>query len=240
MGIDLSSYNSIETGLFVKLIIPNYGEDRFSTHANQITFVTDGNIINATAITTGMGYRITTVDDTDYTLIGSPDNNIGTDFIATGVGTGTGTVEEVDIYLPAGNLLSVSSVSTTMRASGAEITVSLSGVPPENVALIANEQIRSSTIEITRGFFNPTDHTLLNIPSNPMTKFKGVVSNISFTENWTNNILHVQVDLICSNIVTFMNKKINGRRTAQIDFPDSKDMDNVVAIDAANYNFGVP
>ena len=41
------------------------------------------------------GYKILTVGTTDFTLIGSPDNNIGTKFVATGVGAGTGTATEV-------------------------------------------------------------------------------------------------------------------------------------------------
>lgn len=41
--------------------------------------------------------RINTVGTTDFTLIGSPNNNVGTQFIATGPGTGTGTVD----YAPA-------------------------------------------------------------------------------------------------------------------------------------------
>jgi hypothetical protein len=36
-------------------------------------------------------YRILTVGTTNYTLIGAPDNSIGTTFVATGVGEGTGT-----------------------------------------------------------------------------------------------------------------------------------------------------
>ena len=55
---------------------------------------------NAATITAGSfvvdrGYKILTVGTTDYTLIGAADNNIGTKFVATGVGTGTGTATEV-------------------------------------------------------------------------------------------------------------------------------------------------
>lgn len=39
---------------------------------------------------TDVRYRIEVVGTTDYTLIGSADNNVGTEFVATGAGTGTG------------------------------------------------------------------------------------------------------------------------------------------------------
>lgn len=47
--------------------------------------------IAATAITNWEMVRIATVGTTDFTLIGSPNNSIGTQFIATGPGSGTGT-----------------------------------------------------------------------------------------------------------------------------------------------------
>ena len=47
--------------------------------------------VAATALVSGTEYTITTVGDTDFTLVGSADNNVGTVFTATGAGTGTGT-----------------------------------------------------------------------------------------------------------------------------------------------------
>ena len=44
------------------------------------------------SLTTGSNYRIVDPGNTDFTLIGAPDNNPGTRFQATGPGTGNGTV----------------------------------------------------------------------------------------------------------------------------------------------------
>ena len=43
----------------------------------------------------GTTYTIVSVGTTDFTLIGAPDNNIGTSFVATGAGTGDGTADTV-------------------------------------------------------------------------------------------------------------------------------------------------
>ena len=57
----------------------------------------NGPTVNAGSFIVGQKYKIKTVADTsggattDFTLIGAPDNDIGTKFIATGVGTGTGS-----------------------------------------------------------------------------------------------------------------------------------------------------
>ena len=46
---------------------------------------------NAGSFVTGIQYKISSIGTTDFTQIGSANNNIGTHFIATGPGTGTGT-----------------------------------------------------------------------------------------------------------------------------------------------------
>jgi hypothetical protein len=62
---------------------------------------TDWNAIAGTAntlssdITVGLSYQITTVGTTDFTLIGASSNSVGVIFTATGLGTGTGTVNKV-------------------------------------------------------------------------------------------------------------------------------------------------
>lgn len=64
--------------------------------ADQIGTGQDTSIV-ATAISAGLLVEIESVGTTDFTAIGSADNDVGTRFIATGAGTGTGTVT----YSPA-------------------------------------------------------------------------------------------------------------------------------------------
>lgn len=54
-----------------------------------------GTPITAGNFVIGKAYKIVTVGTTDFTLIGSADNDIGTTFTATDVGSGTGTALEV-------------------------------------------------------------------------------------------------------------------------------------------------
>lgn len=62
-------------------------------------------LVNATAIVAGNKYTIDTVGTTDFTLIGAANNDVGTTFVATGVGTGTGVVYyEYDIKISGGHL----------------------------------------------------------------------------------------------------------------------------------------
>ncbi|MEM7318486.1 MAG: hypothetical protein AAF408_05625 [Pseudomonadota bacterium] len=57
--------------------------------------------VAATNIIAGREYEIKTVGTTDFTLIGSPNNDVGTVFEATGPGTGTGVADTVPGSVPA-------------------------------------------------------------------------------------------------------------------------------------------
>jgi hypothetical protein len=50
-----------------------------------------GEAITAGGFTTGLTYVIRTIGSTDFTLIGAASNTVGLEFVATGVGAGTGT-----------------------------------------------------------------------------------------------------------------------------------------------------
>ena len=60
----------------------------------------------AVSIVTGQTYKIVDPVDTDFTLIGAANNNVGTVFVATGAGTGTGTAINLDIPSPTGIVVS--------------------------------------------------------------------------------------------------------------------------------------
>jgi subtilisin family serine protease len=55
----------------------------------------------------GESYIIASVGTTDYTLIGATNNTVGTTFIATGPGTGTGTASRIDLPPPVKYRLTV-------------------------------------------------------------------------------------------------------------------------------------
>lgn len=63
--------------------------------SRSMALFTDEPDIAITAIQAEWLCRITTAGDSDWTAIGSPDNNIGTEFTATGPGTGTGVATHV-------------------------------------------------------------------------------------------------------------------------------------------------
>ena len=61
-------------------------------NGEQIIFTTIEPIIDATTIVPGQSYTIQTIGTTNFTTIGASSNTVGITFVATAIGTGTGTV----------------------------------------------------------------------------------------------------------------------------------------------------
>lgn len=81
-------------------------------------------ILAATAIVSGSRYTIVTVGTTDYTTVGSPDNTVGTSFVATGTPTGTGTVYLNVPFVPRMQLGSTGTLSLFQSSNTANTSVS--------------------------------------------------------------------------------------------------------------------
>jgi len=87
----LSSFSNGEGvyGEFAAKYPGTFGNSLLVSMADSATF-TNYNV-TAGAFVSGQTYKIATVGTTDFTLIGSANNTVGTSFTATGTGTGTGT-----------------------------------------------------------------------------------------------------------------------------------------------------
>ena len=73
-----------------------------SSTTNSVSGAADG-VTDAGAFVTGRKYQIKTVGNTDFTAVGSGDNNVGTIFTATGAGSGTGDAFDVLVYVTNGS-----------------------------------------------------------------------------------------------------------------------------------------
>jgi hypothetical protein len=112
-------FASIETGR-IKALINRRAQRAYRSSNYWTRFLKIGeerylssDPISATVVADS-GYFIATVGDTDFTLIGSSSNTVGEYFVATGVGTGTGTVRPALGYVPYSET-GKSSVDTFLR-----------------------------------------------------------------------------------------------------------------------------
>ena len=151
-----------------------------------------------------------------------------------------------DLYSNIGQLLSISSSASEVRATESQVSVSISGVPAGSVAEILNNNPKGSPIVIQRGFFNPTTNELLNIAGNPATKFSGMIFNYAMEEEWDSatRTSSFSITFICQSIITTLKKKIGGRRTNPSDqeawTAGDLSMSRVPTVMNSNFQFGAP
>ena len=111
--------------------------------------------VNAGSFVTGTLYTIKTVGTTDFTLIGAANNNIGTQFTASGPGTGSGTATITTLYsanvfvsVPGSNSLSAAytfgGTNGTALVTGADFVAAwqAANIPYTSAALTATGSIQ--------------------------------------------------------------------------------------------------
>lgn len=149
-------------------------------------------------------------------------------------------------YTNLGSLLAVTGSTTELRASKNEVSISISGIPASNVAAINASNIKGSTVIIQRGIFDTVTGELAAIPDNVSQKFKGLVNNVAYTEDWdvVNSEASFTLTLVCTSAVSVLMNKVGGRRTNPLDekkyYPNDLSMDRVPNIKNSNFNFGAP
>lgn len=96
-------------------VVPSVPYIYTSSYANQPA------AIAASSVIVGESYQITSIGTTDFTIMGASDNTVGTVFTATAVGTGSGTVGDIDLVF--------TSWSWDSTTPGASLSFSDSGYP---------------------------------------------------------------------------------------------------------------
>ena len=149
-----------------------------------------------------------------------------------------------NIYTNEGRILDVSAMSSELKVSPSQLTITLDGLATNAVFDVLDKDIKGSEIEIYRGFFDATTHSLLSLTpaANPLLKFKGIVTNflVSSDVSSTSQLETTEIVLTCNSIVEVLDKKVAGRRTNKQDFPDEQSMDRVQILVNSNFNFGAP
>ena len=143
IGTIPGAFNNSNTGFYVD------STSQFSL-GNKLKW---GDLTNAGSFVVGKSYSIVSVGNTSFTAVGAANNAIGTVFIATGVGTGTGTASLQQLTI-AGDVLIGSTPGSTIASGAASGSTSLQ--PGEaasdvnsNTTTISGGKIRTGSIQST-------------------------------------------------------------------------------------------
>lgn len=148
-------------------------------------------------------------------------------------------------YANLGELMSVSDSTSSVRINPEQITITISGVPNNNVANFTEQAVKGSRVEVRTIYLNGSDYSLI---STPIIKFKGIVDNYFVSEEYPDDGKSDQstcyIGLVCSTLFDMYQNKQSGRRTNPFDqktyFPTDLSMDRVPTVTGSNFNFGAP
>ena len=87
-----------------------------------------------------------------------------------------------------GSLLAISEIQRDIKASSADLKVSLVGIDPENIAIILGSEIKGSTIEIWRGFLDSNNAIITDPTQQFFKRYQGIVNNIAINEDFNDQV----------------------------------------------------
>jgi len=149
-------------------------------------------------------------------------------------------------YSNLGSLLSIGDIKREMKATSADLTMSLTGVDGSNVAIILAANIKGSKVEVWRGFFDSNNQIITTPTQQFFKRYQGYVSNYSITEDW-NEQLRIRVatcSISCASFRTILQNRIAGITTNPVVwknfYANDTSMDRVPVIAATYFDFGKP
>lgn len=201
MTINLTSYKSIQSNLFVRIEIDEYRTTPTGSYTSEILRFSD--------------------KLTPFTI-------------------------NSESYLGLGKLMSITSSTSEIRASGGELLISIAGIPNSAIAEIVNSKIKGAPVNIFRALFNSSTGAVLSITGNPMNRYQGFINNYTLSESWDQDTRTSSntITLTCASTVDVLQRKMAGRKTNSTSqnkyFPTDVSFDRVPNLVGSTFNFGAP
>jgi hypothetical protein len=145
-----------------------------------------------------------------------------------------------------GSLLSISAIDRNIKASSADLAISLTGVDGANVAVVLAANIKGSNIDVWRGFLDSNNQIITSPTQQFFKRYSGIVSNCSITEDFNDQLRTriATVGITCASFRTILENRIQGIKTTpkawNFTYPSDTSMNRVPVIAATYFDFGKP
>jgi hypothetical protein len=149
-------------------------------------------------------------------------------------------------FVGLGSLLAIGDIKREMKATSADLNISLTGIDNTNVAIILSANIKGSKVEVWRGFFDSNNQIITTPTQQFFKRYQGYVSNFSITEDWNEHIRSrvATCGISCASFRSILQNRIAGLTTNPIVwqkfYSGDKSMDRVPVIAATYFDFGKP
>lgn len=144
-------------------------------------------------------------------------------------------------YASLGSLLGVAASVSSIRASRSSMTISVSGIPSENLSGALSDDAKGSKVQIYRGYVHPTRGYLIDTP---ILKWSGKVDSVAFRETYSTGNSTFQIVFNGISDLNRLQNLVSGRKTnlrsQQSYFANDTAFSRVSRIRNTNFNFGSP
>lgn len=143
-----------------------------------------------------------------------------------------------------GALLLVGEVQRDIKSTSFDMSISLVGIDPNNVALILSSDIKGSTVEIWRGFFDENNQIITTPTTQFFKRWSGIINNVSITEDWDEKLRSrvATCTVTCASMRKVLESRIAGLKTNETSwkffYPGDASMSRVAQISNTYFDFG--
>ena len=148
-------------------------------------------------------------------------------------------------YEGLGSLLGISEIQNDIKASSADLKISLNGIDPANIAIILGADVKGSKLEVWRGFLDSSNQIqTISGQQQFFKRYQGIVNNVSIQENFDDKLRQRIATCVVSSASMRMvlDSRNAGMRTNpqawKVFYPNDTSMDRVPIIAATYFDFG--
>lgn len=149
-------------------------------------------------------------------------------------------------YEGMGSLLGISEIQRDIKASSYDLRLMLTGIDPNNIAVILDSDIKGSTVEIWRGFLDSNNQIITSPTPQFFKRYQGIVSNFAISEDYNEQVRTRIATAIasCSSMRLVLQNRVAGMKTNSTNwrlfYPNDTSMDRVASITGLYFDFGKP
>jgi hypothetical protein len=146
-----------------------------------------------------------------------------------------------------GSLLGIGQVERNIKSTSTDMALSLTGINPENIAIILSANIKGSTVEIWRGFLDSNNQIITTPTQQFFKRYQGIITNVSITEEWNDDLRSriATCSVSCTPMKRVLETYVASSKTNKALWQDrygtsETSMDRVDAISNTYFDFGKP
>ena len=143
-----------------------------------------------------------------------------------------------------GALLNLGDIQRDIKATSDDLTITLTGIDPQNISIILSSDIKGSYVEVWRGFLDDNNQIITTPTQQFFKRYQGIINSVSISEDW-NEALRTRIatcSISCSSMRQILANRVSSVKTNPSSwkflYPADKSMDRVPIIASTYFDFG--